>query len=135
MALYVKYNKKDISRELYDSWSEHKREFFDNVLPWMLMSVSVRFVSESTVKLIVERFKLSNGAWHADVTKRVHEVGYKSVEDYLTKECIGFSANIHFEDNRGFLSQIGKRLPRCPKRVINQMEKEFFKEEYLECSV
>ena len=133
MALYIKYNKKDISQEVYDEWPEHKQEFFNNVVPWMLMSVSVRFISKSTIKLIVERFKISNGAWHDEIAKRVRKLNYEGVEDYLTKECLGFSANIHFEDNRGFMSQVGKRLPRCPKRVVNQLEKEFFKEEYLEC--
>jgi len=132
MALYIRHRKKEIQDDDYDKWSPELQEFFDNAMPWVLMAVDVSFINEKTTGLINARLKLTDALWHQKLTKWAISKNFENLEDFLNKECCGFSGNIAFEDNRNFMNKLAKRLPRCTKRNFHDMEREFFKEECLE---
>ncbi len=83
---------KDLAKKRYDELSEYDKDFYNNVLPFVLMGAHVRHVSEATIPEIVLRERI------APILVKRKEAGLGGDEQFAEylKKFIGFTSNVTF---------------------------------------
>lgn len=109
----------------FEALNEKDRDFYWNSLPWLMMGVSIQYVSKDTIPEIVKRHKLSPILAGEDNEKLVKDS--KKFENYLGR-FIGFNTNVNMETDAKFLQKVGRLNNLKLKGNTYRMWKKFQKE-------
>lgn len=107
-------------------FSELDIHFFHEVLPFMLMSVGVAFITTATIPIIMERMRLVNGDWLSDINRSLDKFEKGLLLDVYLQKFICFQANVKFEGSAEFKRRM--RLKSVTDKQIRDMQRDFEKQ-------
>jgi hypothetical protein len=117
-GLYAKNDEeREFTRQKWEQLNDKDKEFYGNVLPFILMVTKISHVSKTTIPEIIVRLKINR------MIAYKKEKDWKEFAEYLERFC-GFQANVYMDTFKEFIKGYERDSHFTTKRHCEKARKE-----------